>query len=173
MFFNRSSKNELYHPSLGRAQDWAICHVTLGIKNYKELGEPTGFGDVAPAWYEHLSEASLEAIWQKEEEYLVQLLQWIDSRQIVKSFISGADQTRERKMLEQFGVPAEGYFKWSSELIGVVPDLNIDNLYLEAKDNSALILYESDSATIFIRDPNKTTPDRLRLASVTSQDFTH
>ena len=156
-------KNGLFHPAnLEDSSKWFLCHTLIGTKKYTSLDKPWNFSDdLAPDWYRRLDEEGREPVWESQENYLARLLEWISDIGISEAYVSGAGESREREVLEKFHVPAEGYFDWSTELCKVIPELNIYNLYLKGDDGSELIVFESDTETVFIHDADQTLPSSL------------
>lgn len=155
--------NKIFHPGdLPDSDQWSLAHVALGVKKYNDLGQPRGFSkDIAPDWYQNLNENQLEQYWDLQEKYLQDCLAWIDGLGVNEAYIQGVDEDREKDLLSKTNV-VDGEFKWSSKLVEIVPTLNFQNLYLKANDGSELIIFESDTETVFIHDASNSLPDRLK-----------
>jgi hypothetical protein len=168
MFFNK--KNNL--PNLYHAQDikpiksWLMCNALIGAKDYAELGRPISFSsEVAPHWYTELKdETTLQVVWDKQDEYLKELLAWIETKEIIEVHFNGAVQNDEKWFKKKYKFEDDSdALEWVHELIDDLPRVNVQYLFIRTTNNTKLIAYESWD-TIFVDDVDNELPAKLKEA---------
>lgn len=145
---------------------WYVYHAAVGLLPY-ESESSLGVVD------EHLAKLNhtqLKSVSGKQEECLKRVIGWLDQQGISSAYFDGYYEKDEKEQLRKIGIGTSlkkkgKDFHWNSQLIDTILLANIKNLYLCAKDGSALIVYD-DWDTIFVRDPDNDFPADLRAPSI-------
>ncbi|HSX17451.1 MAG TPA: hypothetical protein VLH86_05125 [Patescibacteria group bacterium] len=153
------------------AADWLICNGLVGAISYVESGSPIQFDEsLMPSWYSQLTGDRLEKAWDLQDEYVRRLLRWIGDKGIVDAYFDGAYEKSEKWFLDKYQIKSSGKFDWQSEMVTDLPEVNTNNLLLEAADGTMFIEY-GNWQTTFIKDTTRTFPDELKAASIVEADL--
>jgi hypothetical protein len=162
--FQKMKNDNLYHPSeFTDTSSWLICHATIGALRYDAVGKPFVFTSaIAPEWFAETSEEDMEDVWDEQDKYIRASLEWLQSKGITSARVSDLAGNADKQKLEVFSLDSEGYFTWSSDVLDILPSINFYELVLKAEDGSEIIIFESDTQTLFVKDPRNDFPESLR-----------
>jgi hypothetical protein len=144
-----------------------MCNALIGAKTFEELERPISFGvGIEPGWYTDLKDGpQLEAVWEAQEKYVKELLGWISDKEVESFYFDGAYEKTEAWFEKRYA-GKEGKIRWDKTMIEDIPKVNIQNVFIKAKDGSTVIFYETWD-TIFVKDPLGDLPKQLIKPTIT------
>jgi hypothetical protein len=168
MFKEIFNKRKVFSPAdFGESSEWFLCNGLTGALSWGKIGFPIEFNNgYAPSWYSASSDKRvLDKIWSLQEEYVTNILLWMDSKTIIKAYFDGAHEKGEKWFFEKYGIKSGSDFQWEKQMANDIVNINARNLVLEASDGTILIEYGTWD-TIFIKPSAESLPDSIKLPSV-------